>query len=114
MYLPRYCICRANPLVNWNYDANIGKPLIALAARSGVGRPRTAGPAGRSGGRINSMLHVRGNPADDDGWAQRGCRSWSYADVPFFKKSERYASGDPECRRQAARCSSRITALSCH
>jgi choline dehydrogenase len=45
------------------------------------------------------MLYVRGNPADYDGWAQMSCRGWSYADVlPFFKRSERYAPGDPEYR----------------
>ena len=45
------------------------------------------------------MLYVRGNPADYDGWAQMGCRGWSYADVlPYFKKSERYAPGDVEYR----------------
>ena len=48
---------------------------------------------------INGMLYVRGNPADYDGWAQMGCRGWSYADVlPYFKKSERYAPGDGQYR----------------
>jgi len=48
---------------------------------------------------INGMLYVRGNPADYDGWAQMGCRGWGYADVlPYFKKSERYASGDAQYR----------------
>jgi choline dehydrogenase len=48
---------------------------------------------------INGMLYVRGNPADYDGWAQMGCRGWSYADVlPYFKKSERYAPGEVEYR----------------
>ncbi len=48
---------------------------------------------------INGMLYVRGNPADYDGWAQMGCRGWSYADVlPYFKKSEHYVSGGSEYR----------------
>jgi len=43
---------------------------------------------------INGMLYVRGNPADYDGWAQMGCRGWTYADVlPYFKTSEHYVSG---------------------
>jgi choline dehydrogenase len=48
------------------------------------------------------MLYVRGAPADFDGWAQMGCRGWSYDDVlPFFRKSETYAQqGDPEVRGQ--------------
>ena len=38
-------------------------------------------------------------PADYDGWAQMGCRGWSYEEVlPYFKKSENYAGGDPEYR----------------
>ena len=37
------------------------------------------------------MLYVRGNPADYDGWAQMGCRGWSFDDVlPYFRKSEHY------------------------
>ena len=49
---------------------------------------------------INGMLYVRGNPADYDGWAQMGCRGWSYDDVlPYFRKSEHYVQGgDPEYR----------------
>ena len=49
---------------------------------------------------INGMLYVRGNPADYDGWAQMGCRGWSYDEVlPFFRKSETYrGNGDPEYR----------------
>src|SRR3546814_3095546 len=45
------------------------------------------------------MLWVRGQPADYDGWAQRGCRGWSYVDVlPHFRRSERYAAGDGAVR----------------
>src|SRR5204863_7587901 len=49
---------------------------------------------------INGMLYVRGNPADYDGWAQMGCRGWSYDEVlPYFRKSETYrGNGDPEYR----------------
>lgn len=50
---------------------------------------------------INGMLYVRGNPADYDGWAQLGCRGWSYSEVlPLFKKSEDYPDGDREYRGQ--------------
>jgi choline dehydrogenase-like flavoprotein len=84
---------RANPLVNWNYyterESNIGERALHW--------PRGRVLGGTSS--INGMLYVRGNPADYDGWAQMGCRGWSYADVlPYFKKSENYASGDPEYR----------------
>jgi len=84
---------RANPLVNWNYWA---EPDPGIANRS-VHWPRGRVLGGTSS--INGMLYVRGNPADFDGWAQMGCRGWSYADVlPYFKKSERYGPGDPEYR----------------
>ncbi len=51
---------------------------------------------------INGMLYVRGAPADFDGWAQMGCRGWSYDDAPpYFKKSEHHVqSGDAEVRGQ--------------
>src|SRR5215813_73633 len=84
---------RANPLVNWNYYA---EPQENIGNRS-LHWPRGRVLGGTSS--INGMLYVRGNPADYDGWAQMGCRGWSYADVlPYFKKSEHYASGNSEYR----------------
>ena len=51
---------------------------------------------------INGMLYVRGNPADYDGWAQTGCRGWTYSDVlPLFMKSESYDGGDSQYRGRA-------------
>src|ERR1700751_6391082 len=84
---------RANPLVNWNYyaepEANIGNRSLHW--------PRGRVLGGTSS--INGMLYVRGNPADYDGWAQMGCRGWSYSDVlPYFKKSEHSDPGDTEYR----------------
>ena len=84
---------RANPLVNWNYYTE---------PEPGIGNRALHWPRGRVLGgtsSINGMLYVRGNPADYDGWAQMGCRGWSYDEVlPFFKKSENYANGDPAYR----------------
>jgi choline dehydrogenase len=85
-----------NPLVNWNYTTEPEK---------GSGERRLDWPRGRTLGgssSINGMLYVRGAPADFDGWAQMGCRGWSYDDVlPYFKKSEHYVQkGDPEVRGQ--------------
>jgi choline dehydrogenase len=84
---------RANPLVNWNYYTE---------AEEGVGHRSLHWPRGKVMGgtsSINGMLYVRGNPADYDGWAQMGCRGWSYSDVlPYFKKSEHYVSGSSEFR----------------
>src|ERR1700739_1965368 len=84
---------RANPLVNWNYYTE---------ADERVGNRSLHWPRGRVLGgtsSINGMLYVRGNPADYDGWAQMGCRGWSYEDVlPYFRKSEHYVSGSSEYR----------------
>ncbi|MFL5268762.1 MAG: GMC family oxidoreductase [Stellaceae bacterium] len=84
---------RANPLVNWNYYTDAEE---SVANRS-LHWPRGRVIGGTSS--INGMLYVRGNPADYDGWAQMGCRGWSYSDVlPYFRKSEHYVSGSSEYR----------------
>ncbi len=83
-----------HPVVNWNYAS---APETGTAGRS-IHWPRGKVLGGSSS--INGMLYVRGNPADFDGWAQMGCRGWSFDDVlPFFRKSEHYVQGgDPEVR----------------
>src|SRR5471030_2591290 len=85
-----------NPLVNWNYTTEPEK--VSGERRIEWPRGRTLGGSSS----INGMLYVRGAPADFDGWAQMGCRGWSWDDVlPYFKKSESYKQGgDPEVRGQ--------------
>src|ERR1700739_777664 len=85
-----------HPVVNWNYSAE--------GTQGSAGR-RIHWPRGKTLGgssSINGMLYVRGNPADFDGWAQMGCRGWSFDDVlPYFRKSEHYVQGgDPAVRGQ--------------
>ena len=78
-----------NPRVNWMYKS---EPEAATGNRP-IHWPRGRVLGGSSS--INGMLFVRGNTADFDGWAQSGCRGWSYEDVlPYFKSIERYAPGD--------------------
>jgi len=83
-----------HPVVNWNYSA---QPSSGTAGRS-IHWPRGKVLGGSSS--INGMLYVRGNQADYDGWAQMGCRGWSFQDVlPFFRRSEHYVQGgEPEFR----------------
>jgi choline dehydrogenase-like flavoprotein len=82
-----------HPVVNWNYSAEAGPGSGGRA----IHWPRGRVLGGSSS--INGMLYVRGNPADFDGWAQLGCRGWSFDDVlPFFRASEDYAPGDPAVR----------------
>jgi choline dehydrogenase len=85
-----------HPVVNWNYTAEAGP---GSAGRQ-IHWPRGKTLGGSSS--INGMLYVRGNPADFDGWAQMGCRGWTFDDVlPFFRQSEHYVQrGDPERRGQ--------------
>src|SRR3984885_5178622 len=74
-----------HPVVNWNYSS---APETGTAGRP-IHWPRGKVLGGSSS--INGMLYVRGNPADFDGWAQMGCRGWSFDDVlPYFRKSEDY------------------------
>ncbi|MCR8717710.1 GMC family oxidoreductase N-terminal domain-containing protein [Pseudomonas syringae] len=38
---------------------------------------------------INSMIYIRGQREDYDGWARMGCEGWSFDDVlPYFKMAE--------------------------
>ena len=78
-----------NPLINWNYTT---EPDAA------TGNRRMEWPRGRTLGgssSINGMLYVRGAPADFDGWAQMGCRGWSWRDVaPLFTRMENFVDGD--------------------
>ena len=81
---------------NWNFE---------MEAEEGMANRRIPCPRGRTLGgssSINGMLYVRGAPADFDGWAQMGCRGWSYDDVlPYFMQSEDYIQGgDPTVRGQ--------------
>ncbi len=77
-----------HPVVNWNYST---EPEAGTAGRR-IHWPRGKVLGGSSS--INGMQYVRGNPADYDGWAQKGCRGWSYDQVlPYFKKSEDFRQG---------------------
>ncbi len=77
-----------NPKVNWMFAS---EPEAGTAGRA-IHWPRGRVLGGSSS--INGMLYVRGHAADFDGWAQMGCRGWSYEDVlPYFRKSENYIQG---------------------
>jgi choline dehydrogenase len=78
-----YIKTMVDPAVNWMFSAE---------PEASTGNRRIAVPRGKVLGgssAINGMLYVRGQPADYDGWAQRGNQGWAYDDVlPFFKKAE--------------------------
>ncbi|UUX51596.1 GMC family oxidoreductase N-terminal domain-containing protein [Nisaea acidiphila] len=82
-----------NASVNWNYAS---EPEDGTAGRA-IHWPRGRVLGGSHS--INGMLYVRGNPADYDGWAQLGCRGWSFDEIlPLFRRSERYEKGEDEIR----------------
>ena len=48
---------------------------------------------------VNGIVFVRGHPAKYDEWRAAGCPGWGYSDVlPYFKKLEDCAFGDPAVR----------------
>ena len=48
---------------------------------------------------INGNVYVRGDPAEFDSWSSLGCQGWSWEDMlPYFKRMETYADGEPETR----------------
>ena len=76
------------PLNNWCLKT---VPQSELNNRCGY-QPRGKGLGGSSA--INVMLYVRGHASDYDGWAERGCKGWSYEDIlPYFIKSEKNQNG---------------------
>jgi len=83
-----------HPRLNWNYTTE---------PEDGTGRRRIEWPRGKTLGgssSINGMLYVRGAPADFDGWAQMGCRGWSWEEVkPLFIASETYVNGGDPAER---------------
>lgn len=74
-----------NPDFNWRFQT---EPEEATGNRV-ISVPRGKGLGGST--LINGMIYVRGQPQDYDGWAQQGCRGWSFEEVlPYFRKLEDY------------------------
>src|ERR1700754_1848224 len=61
-------------------------------------QPYPQGKVVGGGGGINTMVFLRRHCAGYDAWTRDGAASWRYADLPFFKRSERAVGRDPEYR----------------
>ena len=71
------------PSVGWNYTT---EPEPHAGDRA-LPQPRGKVLGGTSS--INGMMYARGQAGDYDGWAQKGLKGWSYAEVlPYFRRSE--------------------------
>ncbi|MBE7217340.1 MAG: GMC family oxidoreductase N-terminal domain-containing protein, partial [Caulobacteraceae bacterium] len=80
-----------DPRVNWMYRTE--KDPTSGGRRHSWPRGKVLGGSSS----INAMLYVRGQPQDYDGWAQAGCRGWSFDEVlPYFRRAERRMGGDAE------------------
>lgn len=78
---------------NWAFQ---GEPEPGLDGRR-VKHDRGKTLGGSSS--INGMVCIRGHARDYDGWRQKGCAGWSYADVlPYFKRLETYQGGGDRYR----------------
>lgn len=77
-----------HPVYSWGFTS---APEPTMDGRSLIWpRGRTLGGSSS----INAMVYIRGAPIDFDGWRQKGCVGWSYADVlPYFRRAEDQARG---------------------
>jgi choline dehydrogenase len=86
-----YLYCMGNPRMDWGFKTEAVDGLNGRA----LGYPRGKVLGGSSA--INGMIYMRGQARDYDGWRQLGNTGWGWDDVlPYFKKSEDYASGADE------------------
>ncbi|NLE81041.1 MAG: NAD(P)-binding protein [Rhodococcus sp.] len=79
--------------IDWCYST-VPQPF---AAGRMIAWPRGRVLGGSSS--MNSMVHMRGIPADYDRWAELGNTGWHYSNVlPAFRAMEDYPCGDPAHR----------------
>jgi choline dehydrogenase len=83
-----YLYCMGNPRMDWGFKT---ETVVGLNGRA-LNYPRGRVLGGSSS--INGMIYMRGQARDYDGWRQAGNTGWGWDDVlPYFKRSEDYASG---------------------
>ena len=74
----------SNPKYTWQFKTEPGEGTAGRRINTLQGRTLGGSTA------LNGLNYNRGQPADFDGWAQRGNPGWGYDDLlPYFKRSER-------------------------
>lgn len=74
----------SNPDYTWQFKTEPGEGTAGRRINTLQGRTLGGSTA------LNGLNYTRGQPADFDGWAQRGNAGWSYGDLlPYFKRTER-------------------------
>ena len=80
---------------------------VPHAPEPGLGGRTIAYPRGKLIGgcsSINGMIYMRGQAADYNGWAQLGCRGWTWDDVYRYSWSPRATTAMPKDMALLARC----------
>ncbi|MCE2919253.1 MAG: GMC family oxidoreductase N-terminal domain-containing protein, partial [Roseomonas sp.] len=73
-----------NPDITWQFSTEPTENTAGRRVKTVQGRTLGGGSS------INGMIYNRGQPGDQDSWAQRGNRGWGYADcLPYYKRSEK-------------------------
>ena len=82
-----------DPKFTWPF---VTEPQAALKGRTQLWtRGRVLGGSSS----INGNVYVRGDPAVYDSWSEMGVTGWGWDDMlPYFKRMESYADGDPATR----------------
>ena len=79
--------------VDWRFQT------VPQRGAGGVAQPFPRGKVLGGSSGINGMMHIRGDRSIFDAWAAAGATGWGYDDMlPFLKRSERAAGGDPAYR----------------
>lgn len=90
-------------VVNLLKDPNFTWPFVTEPQAALKGRTQlwTRGRVLGGSSSINGNVYVRGDPAVYDSWADMGVTGWGWNDMlPYFKRMESYAEGDPKTRGQ--------------
>jgi choline dehydrogenase len=81
----------ADPALGWNY---LAEPEPHAGGRA---LPIKRGKLLGGSSAINGLAYTRGHPGDFDGWAERGARGWSHAEVlPWFRRVENNWRGESD------------------